>query len=424
MRIPRQIVGLADQTVVSGSNFVVLIVVGRTLAPIDFGYFVLAFTLLQSAGAVQSALITRPHNVLGATRQGEDYRRYTTASAFLQIVYAIAWALLLLVIAAVTGLSGSPSSTTFLVAAPVAIAWQAQEFLRRVLYTERRLHIALLDDILSYGSQAAILVWLGVDGTLTATRALVVVGATSLFSALAVLPFLRHSLARDLSRDALRSNWHFGRWLGAAEVVYWLASQSYIYVGGLVVGPVVSAALKAAQTLLGPVSVFLAFFVSYLPTSFARAQERDELARRMRAAFTVTVPPTLVYALGAIVFAPTLLRHVYGAEYAHDATVVRLFAVYYVILSVSDVFVAALAARGLTRRIFVGHALGAAISLVVGWALLLHWHAAGGTAGMILSLLGALILFILAFGMSSARRERQPGGATASNVLPRRDPST
>ena len=411
MRIPRQVYGLADQTVVSGSNFVVLIVVGRTLAPIDFGYFVLAFTLLQSAGAVQSALITRPHNDLGATRRGEDYRRYTTASALLQIVYAFGWSLLLLAIAAVTGLSGSPSSTTFLVAAPVAIAWQLQEFFRRILYTEGRLHVALLDDVLSYGAQAGILVWLGLDGTLTAARALVVVGATSLVAALAVVPVLRHSLGGDLSRDALRANWQFGRWLGAAEVVYWLASQSYIYVGGLVVGPVVSASLKAAQTLLGPVSVFLAFFVSYLPTSFARAHERGELAQRMRTAFTRTVPPTVVYAIGAIVFAPTLLRHVYGAEYAHDATVVRLFAIYYVILSVSDVFVAALAARGHTRRIFTGHALGAAISLAVGWILLLHWHAAGGAAGMILSLLGALTLFT------------QSRGATAPKLWPRREPS-
>ena len=412
MKIPRQVYGLADQTVVSGSNFVVLIVVGRTLAPIDFGYFVLAFTLLQSAGAVQSALITRPHNVLGATRRGEDYLRYTTASALLQIVYAFAWVVLLLAIAAVTRLSGSPSATTFLVAAPVAVAWQLQEFLRRVLYTERRLRVALLDDVLSYGAQAGILIWLGLDGTLTAARALVVVGATSLLAALVALPFLRHSLGRDTNREALRATWQFGRWLGAAEVVYWLASQSYIYIGGLVVGPVVSASLKAAQTLLGPVSVFLAFFVSYLPTSFARAHERSELPQRMRRAFTQTVPPTVVYALAAIVFAPTLLRHVYGAEYVHDASVVRLFAVYYIILSVSDVFVAALAARGHTQRIFVGHAFGAAISLAVGWILLLHWHAAGGAAGMILSLLGALVVFTRAFGPSAAGTVRAPAAGS------------
>jgi O-antigen/teichoic acid export membrane protein len=406
MRVPRQVYGLADQTVVSGSNFVALIVVGRTLAPADFGYFVLAFTLLQSAGAIQSALITRPHNVLGATRQGGDYVRYTSAAALLQIAYAVAWAVLLLAIAAAAGLSGSPASTLFVVAAPVAVIWQLQEFLRRILYTEGRLHVALVDDILSYGGQAAILIWLAAEGTLTATRALLVVGATSLIAALVALPFLRRSLGREISREAMRVNWRFGRWLGAAEVAYWVASQSYIYVGGLVVGPVVSAALKAAQTLLGPVSVFLAFFVNYLPTSFARglAEETNTLTRRMRQGFMLTVPPTVLYAVLAIVFAPTLLRHVYGAEYVHDATVVRLFALYYVILSVSDVFVAALAARGQTQKIFVGHLFGAAISLAVGWALLLHWHAAGGAAGMILSLLGALTLFVRAFG-ASARNE-------------------
>ena len=32
------------------------------------------------ANVIQFALITQPHNVLGSTRQGEDYKLYTTAT--------------------------------------------------------------------------------------------------------------------------------------------------------------------------------------------------------------------------------------------------------------------------------------------------------------------------------------------------------
>ncbi|MGH3003703.1 MAG: lipopolysaccharide biosynthesis protein [Gaiellaceae bacterium] len=420
--------GLADQAVASGSNFFTIILLGRTVSPASFGYFVLAFTLLQSAGAVQSALITRPHNVLGALRQGDDYVRYTTAAAFLQIVYAACWFILLVVCAAGARAAGSPSATLFLLAAPAALAWQLQEFARRVLYTEGRLHIALLDDLLSYGGQIAVLLWLSASGALTGPRALLVVIGTSAVAALAAVPLLHRSIGREIERGDILANWRFGRWLGAAEVAYWLASQSYIYMGGLFVGPVVSATLKAAQTLLGPVSVFLAFFVNYLPTVFARsaAGARGGLSRRMRLGFLSTVPATALYAVPAIVFAPRLLSLVYGEEYHRDAAVVRLFAVYYLVLSISDVFVAALAAQGRTRRIFGGHLVGAAITFAVGWLLLVQWHAPGGAVGMIVSLVGALAVFVRGFRSSPGgvrshpRDDDSADAATSAKLLPRR----
>jgi O-antigen/teichoic acid export membrane protein len=138
----------------------------------------------------------------------------------------------------------------------------------------------------------------------------------------------------------------------------------------------------------------------------------------MRAGFAATVPLTALYALLAAVFAPTLLRLVYGSQYVQYATVVRLFAAYYVILSVSDVFVAALAAQGLTRRIFGGHAVGAIVTLAVGWLLLTQWHASGGALGMIVSLLGALVVFARSFARPYPVDES--GAATSPNLVPRR----
>jgi O-antigen/teichoic acid export membrane protein len=419
-----QAVGLTDQAVASGTNFLSIILVARAVSPSSFGYFVLAFTLLQSAGAVQSALITRPHNVLGAERRGESYVGYTTAAAAVQVAYALLWAAVLLVVSAVAFAVGSPSALLFAIAAPAAIAWQLQEFGRRVLYTEGRLTLALLNDVLSYGTQAALLIWLFAEGTLTGARALAIVAGTSAFAALVLAPRLQRSVGRHIDREAIRTSWRFGRWLGAAELAYWVASQSYIYIGGIVVGPVASAALKSAQTLLGPISVFLAFFVNYLPTSFtrARATGKPEFLRRMRLAFLTTVPAAVVYGLLVTAFAPPLLELVYGHQYRPYATVVRLFALYYVILSISDVFVAALAALGLTRQIFVGHAVGAAISLGSGWLLLSVWGASGGAVGMIISILGAAAVFVRISLSELGRTPQRDGfaGATSAKLVPRR----
>jgi O-antigen/teichoic acid export membrane protein len=94
------------------------------------------------------------------------------------------------------------------------------------------------------------------------------------------------------------------------------------------------------------------------------------------------------------IFAPALLGAVYGDEYRQFTPVVRLFALYYIILAFSDVVVASLSANGRTRRVFGGHVAGAVASLVCGWLLLRAFGAAGGVAGMIVAICVAVSVFV------------------------------
>lgn len=367
------------------------------MTPAQFGYFALAFTLLQSLGALQLALVTRPHNVLGPRLDRPDYVRFTTTTGVFQLAFSFSAALLLAGGAGAARAAGAGSTLVFLVAAPTLVAWQLQELGRRLLYTEDRLGGALANDGLSYGGQAALLVLLRQTGHLDGTNALVVIAATSAVAACVGAWQLRRSLGSRVDRKAFRELWRFGRWLGAAEVGYWLESQYYVYLAAALVGPVASAALKAGQTVLGPVSVFLAFFVNYLPIRFTRHGVRDDavaLARQLRVGLRATVPPVAAYGLLVAIFARPLLEALYGDAYGRYASVVRLFAVYYVMLSVSDVVVASLSARDRTRRIFLGHAAGAAVSVAVGWALVEAFGATGGVAGMILALAAAFAVFV------------------------------
>lgn len=385
--------GLVDQALASGVNFLTLILVARAVGPREFGYFALLFTLLQSLGALQLALVTRPHNVLAAARRGADYVRFTTTTLVCQLVFTAAAVIALLVGGAVAGAVGFGATTLVFVAAPTLLAWQLQELGRRILYTEGRLGGALANDLVSYGGQAIAFVLLYADGGLTAARALAVVAVTSAVACGVLVVQLRSSLGRAVDRAALRELWRFGRWLGAAEGAYWFESQYYVYLVAAMITPAAAGILKAAQTLLGPVSVFLAFFVNYLPVRFARRTAAGSPAL-IRDGLVLTVPPVVAYGLLVAVAAPWLLRTVYGAQYAHDANVVRLFALYYVLLANSDVVVAALSARRLTRRIFAGHIVGAAVSVAVGWALVRAFGVAGAVGGMLVAIGAAVAVFV------------------------------
>ena len=410
--------GVLDQALVSGVNFLTVILVARALSPASFGYFVIAFTLLQSAGILQAALITRPHNVLAAVRSGRAYADYTTTSFVAQIGLTALLATLGALVSGVLYVSGSSGWTLAAATLPALVAWQLQEFGRRVLYTERRLSVAFANDSLAYGSQAAVLIGLAFADRLTATSALLAMAVTLAVGALALAWPLRLSLRGAFDPQSLSAGWRFGKWLGVAEVGQWFSTHYYIYLGAAVLGSVASAALKAAQTLLGPVSVFLTFVTSYLPVVLARDVESGRSVKhKTRRSLSAVLPVVVPYCVLVAIFAEPLLEFVYGPAYGAYADVVRLFAGYYVLLSVSTVAVAALSARHMTREIFVGQGVAAVISLVFGWVLLLEAGPAGAVVGMLVSLGAALLVFLHALRTGESAGAGRPHGPASVDVV-------
>lgn len=376
------------------------------MSPREFGFFVLAYTAILTALTFQSAVITRPHNVLAVARRGDAYANYSTTAAASQIAFTGALAALCIVAAGFAQLMGSGRAPLLLALAFALFAWQLQEFGRRVLYTEARLGAALMTDVLSYGTYAVALVVLWRLDRLTVTRALLVIAVAFAIGAVVLGRQLRLALSGKLDASALAENWQFGKWLGLAEVSQWFSTQFVYYLAAALIGLVASGALKAGQTLLGPIAAFLAFFTSYLPMVFASELHRSgSLARNIRWSFSLVLPVVIAYCVVTAVFAEPLLEHVYGESYGGYARVVETFAVYYVALSFSTVTVAVLSARGMTRDIFAGMAAGAALSIATTWILLREWGAVGGVASMLASWAVAMAFFLRA---SRRRVEHAP----------------
>src|SRR5689334_22285887 len=98
----RNVWALSDQVLISGTNFVTMILVARGLgSPAEFGVFTLVYSALLFANLLQTSLVTQPLNVLGTARDGADYARYTTSTAISQFLLVLAEAVLALVAAAV-----------------------------------------------------------------------------------------------------------------------------------------------------------------------------------------------------------------------------------------------------------------------------------------------------------------------------------
>jgi len=66
-----------------------MVLLARTLTRSEFGLFALLYAGLLYAQGLQNALITQPHNVIGATRAGAAYNPYTRTTATTQLALSV-----------------------------------------------------------------------------------------------------------------------------------------------------------------------------------------------------------------------------------------------------------------------------------------------------------------------------------------------
>src|SRR5688500_7097536 len=176
---------LGDQVLISGTNFVTMILAARGLHPEAFGAFTLVYSALLFANIFQSTLVTQAHNVLGAARSGADYVRYTTSTAVSQLMIIAAEAAIAGAVAMLAWLQGWEAAPMLIALVPAIVAYQIQEFIRRVLYTEGRFTAAFFNDLLSYGTQTILIasLWLAGEGELTGPRILYIIATTTTIGA-------------------------------------------------------------------------------------------------------------------------------------------------------------------------------------------------------------------------------------------------
>jgi O-antigen/teichoic acid export membrane protein len=397
----------ADQALISGTNLFTMLLMARAVAPSQFGTFVLAYAGLWVFQNVQRALIVEPLNVLGAKKEGSDYRRYVTSSAALQAIFAVLVASALL---ASGTLALSVQSLLFALALAV-VCWQMQEFVRRVFYTRTYVGRALINDSISYGGQVVLLTALYVQGALTPVSALVAVAITSAIAVVVGGWQVRSHMGAGLSirslREAATDNWRFGRWLLGTNPLWDLGNRFYLFLLAAFVGPAGLGAFTAAITMSRVSRVLLQALDTLLPPIAARRFEQRSQAGMETLLMAVTligIVPVLLSMIFLMVFAQEVLHMVYGGAYDEFASVLRIVSLTSLSALLLTLLRVALKAIEETRVLFVASAVSAAF-LVTGGSFLAA--VAGVTGAAWVSVInGVITLGVVTIGYWTVTRRR------------------
>lgn len=391
--------GLADQALISATNFTTMVLVARVVSPAEFGLYSLAYTGLLFTNSIQSGLVVQPHTVLGAKRSGTDYVAYTTDTGWFQYAFAFLTALVALCMATAAALLDWWVAPILFALVPATAAWQLQDFVRRVLYTKSEISGAFLNDLVSYGGQLLTLLLLWRSGYLTPVNAVLALAATSAIGFLLGLWEIRAHVDWSFNATRIRTtmgiNWEFGKWLVGEKVAYWTASQIYPVLAAGLVSVTATGVLRAAQTIIGPTNVFMFALDPLFGPKTAKLYASGGLPA-LRALLTklqlLVFLAMGTYCVTVAFLAEPILRHVYGSQYSQYSWVLVLVALISLANTLRSPIRIGLKALGETNAIFRAYLTSSAFNLTLGLAAVYLFGLKGVAAGM---LLNALVLQIM-----------------------------
>lgn len=312
----RSSVALADQALVSGSNFLANVVLVRGLGLSDFGKYFLAYAVILYANAVQMSFVTTPMLTIAPMLEGSEKRSFLRGMLAIQVIASLLLLLLGMGAGVVVHHYTNYYSYQSVLAVAFAIgAFQAQDWIRRYYFIVNKKHLAVLSDFVSYFVQLVILGLLWRFDMLTLSRTFWTMGITSLAAFSMgpltdrILPSVSHlqstwEQCRVLSRDLLVSN-----------QVRWFGDQGILMFATGIVGTEGIGGLRATQSLAGPVSLVLTSLDNVLPLKIADILKAEgtpgayRFTRNMMLLATVSLGSLLV---PVAVFGRPLLRLVYG----------------------------------------------------------------------------------------------------------------
>jgi O-antigen/teichoic acid export membrane protein len=401
-------IGVLDQILLSGVNFVCGFVMIRYTSDVSYGQFVLAQSAVLLMVSGQGAWLSGPVTMLAPGKSPESRVRMIGYLGASQTRVLRRTALALLAVPLAAYLIGLWSAITSLaIAAVVLTGWAAlqREYCRSVLLIYSRPKAMLGADVvyvvtLLVGMALAVL-----SRPLAGPVAIAALSVAGFAGALVAHRFL----ARDpgwVSGDA-RPFWQeirtIGLWSLIGAVIYWLFAQSYNYVLATRLDLTAVSDVNAARLVLTPVFVFMNGVNNLLMPVASNWLAEFGLRRMLRRLALLTA---LICTINLLYFGVVwtlrdwLLVDLMHKHIADQDRLLILWGCVALIFLPREVLQSALWALRRVRSMAWLIGLSAAVSLTLMWLGIPRWGAAavliGQVAGECVNLIGLAILLWLA----------------------------
>ncbi len=382
-----------DQGVISLANFLATIILARNVDPTQLGVYGVGFVTLRLIRSVQEGIIIQPLNVYGAGMDKNEFTAYATSTSLLQIGLASATALVVYISGWVLTLLGNDTAGPTLYSLWFAfLAWQLQEYIRRMLYTRGHVSQAVINTVIANAVRLGLmLLWAG-QGTLSGIAGLDAIAWGAVAALVPGLWFTRAYWTRQYAslRETWERNWNFGRWVLGGGIASWISVEFYPILTAGMVSFAAAGAYRALQNLVAPIHILLRATDTFLTPRASRLYTQNgeqALERTMRLVYILAGIPTLLFLGLAVLFPEQLLGLLYGDTYLEYSNGIILMAAFYGLLFAYWPLQTTLKAARVSRPIFIANLLAMILMFSAGIWMIYRWGVYGTIAGQALNAL-------------------------------------
>lgn len=316
---------LVDQCAVSGGNFLLNVVLARTLAPSDYGEFALFLGAIFLFRTVDYSFISYPLAIRLFDVKDDERAVLLGKTAVLAVALS-----LVQVVAMGFGTMLLGGLAILLPACLCYLCWQAQETLRRFVLADFRYRAAVPGDAVAYVGQGLLVAILLYFNSVTLPAALYAMSATFAAGAMVHASKLRFAwpdrrqLKRELPGLAL-DYIAVGKWSVVSYQLVLVRVQLLPWMLAAVVGTAATASFQAAMNIASMMNPIILGIGNAIPQTAAQAHRSGGVADAARAVSGYVLfglGPMLVMCAAGVLMPGLLLGAVYGASSPYLAVVI------------------------------------------------------------------------------------------------------
>jgi O-antigen/teichoic acid export membrane protein len=318
---------VADQSLFSGANFILNILLARWLSTNEYGAYSLAFAVFLLFAALHSAILTEPMMVFGSGKYSAGFARYLGVLLTGHLSVMIPVCALLYAVALMLRRFYSPEAWK----ACLGLAFAASAIL--LFWLVRRVFYALLQPSWGVVSGALYFVFLltaifalNRTNCLSTMTAFLAMGAAGLFASILLLlrfvPAWKSETAGPTIQEAAVQHWRYGRWALASAVIGWFPGHVYYALLPAWLGLEGAAGLRALMNFVLPVLQAISALTMLLLPILVRDRQAGGAQRMNRTLvlfLTIFCTGSAIYLLGLWIFRDSIFQTFYGGKYSQYA---------------------------------------------------------------------------------------------------------
>lgn len=385
-----------DQCVVSGSGFVLSVILVALLGIEPFGVFSLYWMIVLLISGFHQALVVMPMYSLYASFGNLNI--YLGGLLKQQLLFSLISGSAVIVgylIVCLFDATLDPWHAIYVGA--ISALYTLRDLFRRMLFVLKRPKGAVWIDTIGVGILPVILLVVAPFYKFGLTDVLLLIIGLKLISCLMAFKLLRSEVEyiRDGAKIRKR-HWRYGKFLLASSVLQWCSGNCFILISGVFLGPASIGVLRIAQSILGVFNVFFQYLENNVPIEAARIFHKD--GKEALKGYLLQISKKYFVVMGGAlllvaIFHRFILEALFGQAMGGYEWLIPAYCVLYVLIYAGTIFRFVFRTIDQNIMLFYGYVASSIVGLLLSYPLVKYAGIAGVMTGLFLTQIASVATY-------------------------------